>query len=349
MDPLKDSRLISLLDRLEQAIDCDTEEILRKDWENFWEKGSDTPFFSPERKKKQQFPVPSVSLNDTLSQDTEGLTLLLIREYAGCLSALAGNGQLCVRANYGVGILPSLFGAEFFYMPQEYQQLPNVRPLGLERMEGQMEKGVPPLKNGCGGMVLAAGECMAEIARRYPNIGRFVWCYHPDLQGPMDAAELLCGSELFYQLADDPQWVHQLLGLLTNTYCALLEAWWDRVGYGQEFSCHWGMVQKGRVMLREDSAMNLSSQMVEDYLLPYDREILSRYGGCLHVCGKGDHYLSLYAPISGFYGINMSQPEYNDMEQVYRFTIDQGKRIIGLNRSQARTDCSRLFGRVMAL
>ena len=45
----------------------------------------------------------------------------------------------------------------------------------------------------------------------------------------------------------------------------------------------------------------------------------------------------------------MSQPEYNDMEQVYRFTIDQGKRIIGLNRSQARTDCSRLFGRVMAL
>lgn len=95
--------------------------------------------------------------------------------------------------------------------------------------------------------------------------------------------------------------------------------------------------------------MNLSSQMVEVYLLPYDREILSRYGGCLHFCGKGDHYLSLYAPISGFYGINMSQPEYNDMEQVYRFTIDQGKRIIGLNRSQARTDCSRLFGRVMAL
>lgn len=94
MNPLKDFRLISLLNQLEQAIDCDTEEILRKDWENFWENGSDTPFFSPERKKKQQFQVPSVSLNDTLAQDTEGLTLLLMREYAGCLSALAGNGQL---------------------------------------------------------------------------------------------------------------------------------------------------------------------------------------------------------------------------------------------------------------
>lgn len=118
MDPLKDSRLISLLDRLEQAIDCDTEEILRKDWENFWEKGSDTPFFSPERKKKQQFPVPSVSLNDTLSQDTEGLTLLLIREYAGCLSALAGNGQLCVQAPImGMNSALSFRRGVFLYAP----------------------------------------------------------------------------------------------------------------------------------------------------------------------------------------------------------------------------------------
>lgn len=223
---------------------------------------------------------------------------MLIREYGGCLSALKGNNPLSVRANYGVGILPSLFGAEYFYMPEEHQQLPNVKALGEEKVNALLDKGVPDLRNGWGGHVLQIGEYMRKIGEKYPKIGKYVWCYHPDLQGPMDVAELLCGSELFYLLADEPQWCHQLLRLITDTYHAFIGAWWEWIERKGDYSVHWGWVQKGHVMLRDDSAMNLSPDMVKEYILPYDSEILAAYGGCIHFCGKGDHYLPFYESLA---------------------------------------------------
>ena len=71
----------------------------------------------------------------------------------------------------------------------------------------------------------------------------------------------------------------------------------------------------------------------------------------MHFCGRGDHYIGAACEIEGLSGINMSQPELNDMEKIYAATIDQGKIIIGMPEAEiARAgDCGRpLRGRVQS-
>ena len=61
----------------------------------------------------------------------------------------------------------------------------------------------------------------AEIARQYPKIGRYVFIYHPDLQGPMDICEVVWGSAIFYAIRDEPALVKDLLELAVETYICL--------------------------------------------------------------------------------------------------------------------------------
>ena len=55
--------------------------------------------------------------------------------------------------------------------------------------------------------------------------------------------------------------------------------------------------------------------------------------------------------MEGLYAINMSQPEYNDVETIYANTMDKGIKIIGLDRAAAEETVARgrdLHGRVHA-
>ena len=70
--------------------------------------------------------------------------------------------------------------------------------------------------------------------------------------------------------------------------------------------------------------------------MPYDAKLLERYGGgVIHFCGKGDHYIELLSRLPMVYGINMSQPECNDMEKIYRNTVDKGIKILSFDRNWA--------------
>lgn len=86
-------------------------------------------------------------------------------------------------------------------------------------------------------------------------------------------------------------------------------------------------------MLRDDSAMNLSPEMFEEFIKPYDQKILNELGGgAVHFCGKGDHFISSLSEMDNLYAVNLSQPEYNNMETILSNTVDKGIKIIGLTR-----------------
>ena len=62
---------------------------------------------------------------------------------------------------------------------------------------------------------------------------------------------------------------------------------------------------------------------------------------------RGTHRLNLcYLPHKGYgvYGINMSQPECNDMETIYRATVDRGIPLLGFSRARAEQDKGRKGG-----
>jgi uroporphyrinogen-III decarboxylase len=160
--------------------------------------------------------------------------------------------------------------------------------------------------------------------------------YHPDTQGPMDICELLWGSSLFLALLDTPELVKALLDLITQTYIRFMQTWTAIAPLAADYNVHWSLLHRGKIMLRDDSAMNLSPAMFAEFVEPYDQRLLDAFGGgAIHFCGKGSHYIHRIPAMRGVYAINMSQPDYNDMETIFRHTADRGIKILGLARDTA--------------
>ncbi len=250
--------------------------------------------------------------------------------------AEAGGAILNVRTNYGSSIAPLLFGVEVFLMDEDLETLPTSRPLNDRAAIRQL---IARASLTCARAT--AGRSwrwprFLDILSDYPNIGRHVRIYHPDLQGPMDICEVVWGSTIFYAVRDEPGLVHDLLTLAVETYTAFLRAWERIVPFHCAGNTHWGFYHRGNIMLRDDSAMNFSPRMFEEFIGPYDQRLLDEFGGgAIHFCGKGDHYIAAMAQLRGLHAINLSQPELNDMEHVYRHTIDRGVKLLGLQRAAA--------------
>ena len=257
-----------------------------------------------------------------------------------------------VRANYGTGILSSVFGAKVFVMDKEIDTLPTTKPLegGHETVRRLIDEGLPDLDRGLGRKTFAMGEYYMELFDRYPKVREYVRVYHPDLQGPMDLCELLWGSSLFLDVIDVPDLVKTFLDLITRTYIAFMKRWNEIVPPSDGYAPHWMMLHKGAIMLRDDSAMNFSPDMFEEFIEPYDQRLLDEFGGGgIHFCGRGDHYIGRATEMPGVYAINLSQPEYNKMEVIFDNTVDKGINIVGLACDAAEAALARgrdLHGRV---
>lgn len=347
---LENPQLQRLLSQLEDAIDPEVEERLYQEWLDFTCGHFQGDVFLPERQKTLDIEpaVPAPHINDTLDGTPESYVNMLLSQYRSCLGNLrSGNGALLnVRSNYGVVIMPSLFGCRTHIMPREQSCLPTSIALSKAELEAIPERGVPSLTGGYGAAVFAMGALYQEVGLRYPKIGRYVHVYQPDMQGPLDICELLWGAELFYDLYDQPELVHAVLDVVCDTYTAFMNKWLELFPAG-EYNIHSGMMIRGAIRICDDSAMNLSEEMFREFILPYDQRLLHRFGsGFVHFCGHVDHYIASCTTMEGLYAVNMTQPELNDMETVFRHTVDKGIRIIGLARSVALEHAHRLNGLV---
>ena len=317
---------IVLLNDIEARINPETEEDLAAQWKAFLYGESKEDIFHPCRKKTSLpgVPIPNININDALS-DVE---TMLVHQLAGVSHALKTEAlNLAVRANYGTGILSSLFGAEIFEMPREMNTLPTTKPFNdTDAIRTLAENGMPDLENGFGTRVFAFGRLWQAVCAEYPKIAKYVSIYHPDLQGPLDICELMWGCDMFYAMYDEPELVHAMLSLITDTYTAFMDAWFSMFPCGDEMNVHWAnMRHRGRILLRCDSAMNLSPQFYEEFAAPYDARLLRHFGGgAMHFCGRGDHYIDILCAQPYLYGVNMSQPHLNDMEVIFRATVDRG-------------------------
>ncbi len=346
--------LSKCLDDLEERIVPEEEERILTEWVDFSDGCSKGDVFSPRRRRPALSAVewPHVTVNAAL----EDFDAMALQQFGQCSQQLAEAGGLllCVRCNYGTGILPSLFGVEPFIMDEELDTLPTCRPLpGVDAIKKVLDGGLPNLSGGYGTKVMEMGMRFAALRRVYPNIGRYVHIYHSDLQGPMDVVELLWGSSLFYALHDTPELVRDLLELVCETYVAFMREWEKTVPFPDGYAPHWGLLHRGRIMLRDDSAMNLSPQMFDEFVRPYDQRLLDEFGGgAVHFCGRGDHYIGSMSQMRGLHAVNLSQPECNDMDAIFAHTVDRGINVIGLTRDAAAAALAKgrsLHGRVHCL
>lgn len=340
------------LEDLERRIAPDTEEKLFEQWRAFADGQFTGDVFSARRAQSAPATAdwPHVLVNDALA-DFEAMAL---QQLEPCSNTLAeGSGALlAVRCNYGTAILPSLFGAELFLMDRELDTLPTCRPLGggAEAAKRLLDQGVPNGNAGQGELVFRMGQYYREIFKAYPKLSKYVYVYHPDLQGPMNVCEMLWGGSLYVDLYDQPELIKDFLSLITETYIGFMRRWNQIVTPLDGCGVHWSMLHRGQIMLRDDAATNLAPAMFEEFVRPYDQRLLDAFGGGgIHFCGRGDHFIPQVAKMSGVHAVNMTQPALNDLETVFQNTIDRQINLIGLERAAAEEALQRsraLHGRV---
>jgi hypothetical protein len=346
--------LEACLEDLEQRIDEAEEIALWQEWSAFARGAWRRDIFAPRRRRKRPPALvwPRVLVNAALD-DYDAMAL---QQMAGCSRSLAeGDGRvLNVRCNYGTPIIPTLFGAELFRMADETDTLPASRALGAggaDALRRMLDAGEPSLDQLYINKVWEMGRRFKAIQARYPKIGRHVRLHHPDFQGPMDILEMLVGSEIFLLLLDEPDLVSQALDLITRVYVRAMRRWREiEPPRADGLSAHWGMAHAGALMLRDDSAMNLSPDLFNAFMRPHDQRLLDACGGgAMHACGRVEHFVPFLATMPGLTAFNMSQPQLNDMETIWRHTVDRGLLVLDANGvvvQRARAAGRALRGRV---
>jgi hypothetical protein len=333
--------LTPYLDDLAARIDPREEARIHEAWMGFLDgrpgyRNAAGAFVPPSRAQRPAaVEWPDIHINDALD-DPDTMVLHQLSMVSAALEA-GSNAILNVRANYGVSIMTSQLGCEVVVMSREQGNLPTTRPLtGPDPIRAALDRGVPDVRAGQGGDVFDCGERMAQALRRHDVIDRWVMLYHPDAQGPIDNAELAWGSAIFLAFYDEPQLVHDFLDLMTEHYLTFLRAWFAAHPPRSEYSAHWGHLIKGRIMLRDDSLMNLSPQIYDEFIHSRERRCFAELGGgAIHYCGRGSHVIDRFPAIDGLTAVNLSQPHLNEMDRVFAHTVDRGIRLIGLEPSAA--------------
>jgi uroporphyrinogen decarboxylase len=136
---------------------------------------------------------------------------------------------------------------------------------------------------------------MMAVAERYPVRFRGGPVFYPGAaphltrtsDGPFGVAgDLMGNTELFLACAERPDFVRELLRIVTDKMIAYLDACWAEEGRTGPRDFAW----------TDDLAVSLSGEMFESIALPANRRLREHFDGwaMLHMCGRSDHLLEVF-------------------------------------------------------
>ncbi|MFH1761831.1 MAG: hypothetical protein ABIA63_12100, partial [bacterium] len=134
-------------------------------------------------------------------------------------------------------------------------------------------------------------------------------------------------------LFDCPDLVHELLQLVTYTYIDYMRKWKEFINEKNDFSTHWRLYTRGGIMIRNDTAVMLSPEQYDEFVKPYDQKLFDEFGGSVHFCGKGDFFIESMCRSRNLYGINVSQPELNNMDLILKSCAENKIPLIGIDEN----------------
>ena len=245
------------------------------------------------------------------------------------IEACAGrefNSPLCLRPDFGTIFIPSLLGLEYKVFKDTYPCLTN----HLTKDEIRSFQ-MPELRKS--EMMQRAIEYIQYFKQNIPD---WIHVYLPDTQGPFDIAHLIFGNNIFYEIHDDPEFVHTLMRISTDLYKDTTIILKEVIGESLN-SCYHGnakfrgiFMRIGGIRIAADSATLISPQHINEFVIPYDREVLQYFGGgFVHFCGKNEHLLDAYICINEVRAVNLGQPEMYDSTSIMSKFLRSGKVYFG--------------------
>lgn len=247
---------------------------------------------------------------------------MLVCELRSALSASAGGREAVpsVRSNMGCGIVPALFGVMqdlFDDKPPWVQH--HLKKEEIAGMQLSDIKITPEFSAALGHMDYFSDKMRGSGVRIYPM----------DIQGAFDTAHLVLGDGIFYEMYDDPPFVHHLLELSAAAVCLAQDECLGRIDRAANEVTHYNSLalprSTGGIKLSEDTATLLSKDQIDEFVMPYIRKIFNHTGGgYIHYCGKNPHLYKAVINEPRVTAINFGNPDKHDMEQVLRDCAARG-------------------------
>jgi len=148
---------------------------------------------------------------------------------------------------------------------------------------------------------------LAMMAYFREVMGDAVAVYCMDTQGPLDLAHLMIGDDLFYQMYDDPPYVHHVvelcleLGIRTHTWMKEVSGEpWTAMHHSNGL-----YTECAGIRICEDTTAILGPEQIAEFAIPYSRRLAAHFGGAwVHYCGCNNHLTEAICAAPELVGIN---------------------------------------------
>jgi uroporphyrinogen decarboxylase len=180
------------------------------------------------------------------------------------------------------------FGCPFYY-PQD--DMPFIEPILKEEKRKLYDMAPPePLKGGIMTTAIEHYQYLEEKRKHEDFEGRPVgktWLFGAGTDGPLTVACNLRGaSEVAQDFYEDPQYVHDLLGFITDNIIARMK---------QVIVFNGNTYPTQGWFFADDSIELISTPMYQEFVLPYHKKLLQTFslGGPngIHLCGRVQRHL----------------------------------------------------------
>ncbi len=274
-------------------------------------------------------PIPKEWPVFAYSEEFKDMRKMLINQLASVYvhSKIKDDAMLTIRANYGVGIIPSSFGCEIVL---KGDNMPWPQPI-LRDAEEAYALRLPDLRtSGLCGRVLETMEFYEE-SLRVAGLDEYVHVYLADTQGPLDLAFILRGVDFYKDLFTKRKAVHRLLDVVTEAYIEFSKLMKDVIGEPYDEGYHMMIrMAEGGVRICEDVAVNLSPEAYLEFSKPYNERAFEPFrGGYIHFCGKGHHILRHVLETKWLRGLNLGNPEFYDVSHLMELLSEHKICLIG--------------------
>lgn len=283
--------------------------------------------------------VATYSVREAMDHPAKMMVNQLLEGFSSIvhLVDLKTDTPLCLRANMGVTIIASMFGAQ---IETRGNEPPWVRPWeSLDAIRAIVEAPLPDLDSGLLPRTLEHYAFFRETLAAYPKCAAAIQLTLPDLQGPFDIAELLWGSDIFVALYDHPDLVRAFLDKITDTILAVYHYLINAIREDIRPECQYQHMTgvKGKLLIRSDtSVIMISPAMYAEHVRPHDVRLAEELDGVgVHFCGDGSQQIENLVTMPGLQSLDFGQSFLMDMDAIY---AQARAREIALTRLQLPDD-----------
>jgi len=232
---------------------------------------------------------------------------------------LKDDSPLAIRNDHGTIQIASLLGASWYMHGNDYPWMESLGSTEAVRSLIESDQNID-WEKGLIGPSTRTLKFYREQLSRYPRCQQALQISLPDLQGPMDTAEMLWGSEMFVALLDEPSLAGKLMDKVVCAMLAVAEYYrqftYDRL---EPFAnTQHGYFIPGRLLIRNDSSILVSPETYRQVIAAQDSKVLRAVGtGSIHFCGNGEHLVEPMLEIPGLRGLDFGQANMMDVRKIY--------------------------------